>query len=279
MTPPLSPNALTDRRSAAFSARAAFAGTQRAWTSRRSFSRVHRRAHDRCSLRVAAGHRYIPRVIERRRDPAAPTLIGSAMDDRQILEGVRRADPRAFGALHDRVRPLVDKTLVRLLGRKDHEHDDLAQLALVEIVTSLQRFRGDCSLDTWVARIAARVVYDQFARRKSARRVFSTDPSDDVDAASRANPERDVALRGLLGRVRAHLDTLEPNKAWTLMLHDVCGYDLREIADITGSSIAAAQTRLSRGRRELRALVEGDPELASQVHATHVNATKEERDD
>jgi hypothetical protein len=36
-------------------------------------------------------------------------------------------------AFHDRVRPAIDRTLVRLLGRRDVDHDDLAQRALIEL--------------------------------------------------------------------------------------------------------------------------------------------------
>jgi RNA polymerase sigma-70 factor (ECF subfamily) len=190
----------------------------------------------------------------------------SSLDDAQLLDAVRRGDPSAAGALHDRARPLVVRTVARLLGRTDWDREDLVQQALIELVTTIERFRGDCTLDGWISMISARVVYKHIRKRKTERRVFAGPMIDDVIGAQRTG--RDAALRGLIERVRAHLDALEPKKAWTFMLHDVCGYDLREIAEITGASVAAAQTRLTRGRRELHERIAADPELTNWIEET-----------
>lgn len=165
-------------------------------------------------------------------------------------------------ALYDRARPGVDKTILRILGGRDADHDELAQLALIQLVESMERFRGECSLDTWISRVAAYTVYGQLPKRRTQRRIFSRAPVGDVHDPFADGPEERAAKRSTLARVRQHLDALDPDKAWTLVLHDVCGYDLREIALITTASVTAAQTRLFRGRRELQARIEADPELA-----------------
>ena len=50
-------------------------------------------------------------------------------------------------------------------------------------------------------------------------------------------------------------------------LHDVYGYDLREIAEITGASMTSTQTRLVRGRLEVHDRIAADPELANLLEA------------
>lgn len=187
------------------------------------------------------------------------------LDDAEILEGVRRGDVSAAAALHDRARPQVDRTIQRLLGRRDRDHEDLAQLSLIEIVRSLRGFRGECSLDTWTSRVTAHTVFKELRRRRTERRVFDVTVDASTLDVSPADPDRTASMRSALHRVRHHLSAIDSVKAWTVLLHDVSGYDLREIAEITEVSVAAAQTRLVRGRRELHARIESDPELRELI--------------
>lgn len=204
---------------------------------------------------VAAGQpRSEPRSVTR-------VVATPQLDDVEILEACRRGDPSAAAALHARVRPVVDATVARLLGRKDARFEDLAQIAMIELVRSIERFRGECSLDTWTGRVTAHAIFKELRRRKLERRVFVMEGPDD-EAPESGDACAAAEARSTLRRVREHLSELDPVKAWTLLLHDVGGYDLKEIAEITGASIAAAQSRLVRGRAELHARLEADPELA-----------------
>jgi RNA polymerase sigma-70 factor (ECF subfamily) len=191
-------------------------------------------------------------------EPSAP-----ALDDSELLSALRRGDPLAATALHDRVRPQVDRTIYRLLGRGDVDHGDLAQLAMIELVYTIGRYRGDCSLDSWTSTITAHVVYKHIRRRKLERRIFAgLDPEQTGIPRSTSFTGRQAAARSSMQRVLRHLEAVDEGKAWTFVLHDVCGYDLRETAQITGVSVAAAQTRLVRGRREIHERIANDPELA-----------------
>jgi RNA polymerase sigma-70 factor (ECF subfamily) len=188
-----------------------------------------------------------------------------SLDDSELLAALRRADPSAATALHDRVRPQVDRTIARLLGRRDADHEDLAQLAMIELVTTIDRYRGECSLDTWTSTLTARVVYKQIRKRRVERRFLGAADAEDYVARAPAPTERAAIARNLMQRVRGHLSAIDQDKGWTFLLHDVCGYDLQEIAQITNVSVSAAQTRLVRGRRELHERIAADPEISGHV--------------
>jgi RNA polymerase sigma-70 factor (ECF subfamily) len=200
---------------------------------------------------------------------SAPPLL----DDVQLIAALRDGDASAAASFHDRARPVVDRTIHRLLGRHDRDHDDLAQMALVEIICSVDRFRGECALDGWIATVTAHTVFKHLRRRKTESRIFGLDESDERPSGQAA-PDRQRVLRTAVDRIRGHLDALESNKAWTFLLHDVCGYDLREIAEITEVSVVAAQGRLSRGRRELLARLREDPELVELLEGTGLEVAR-----
>jgi len=198
--------------------------------------------------------------------PPAPTPRA----DEALVAALRRGDPSAATAFYDRAQSIVRRTVARLLGRYDSDVDDAAQLALIEIVDSIERFRGDCPLDAWLSVVAARVVYKMIRRRVVERRVFSDVPLQAVAVGS-STTARDITLRDSMRRLEKLLAKVDRNRLWAFLLHDAYGFDLREVASITGVSTAAAQTRLTRGRREVQERIERDPELA-QTFAEWSNA-------
>ena len=184
----------------------------------------------------------------------------AALSDEQLVAAANSGDDRVASALCLRVTPQVDRTIRRLLGRFDADHEDLSQLCLVEIINTIGRYRGDCTLDRWVQSVTAHVVFKHLRRRKLERRIFTQLLADDAHAGP-INLDRAAITRAVLVRIAAHLDGVSAPRAWAFVLHDALGYDLTEVAEMTACSVAAAQSRLSRGRRELHERIADDPEL------------------
>jgi RNA polymerase sigma-70 factor, ECF subfamily len=189
-----------------------------------------------------------------------PATATPVVDDSQLLAAMRAGDKSVAPAFYDRVRPQVDRTLLRLFRHYDVDHEDLRQLALIELVMTIGKFRGECSLDSWVGALTARIVFKHLRRRQAERRLFGALERDDAGPPSGVGA--DPLVRNLMQHASGHLQSMEPNRAWAFFLHDVLGYELRELAQIMGISVSAAQSRLVRGRRELHGRFASDPELA-----------------
>jgi RNA polymerase sigma-70 factor, ECF subfamily len=190
-------------------------------------------------------------------DAAAPDAT-PAFSDATLLAELARRSPAASAAFYARARPIIDRTLSRLVGPKDADYEDIAQAALFELVSSSGRFRGECPLDAWFSIVSARVAYRHIRRRRLERRVFAEPLLEPLQSVSPAAFES----RRAVDQIRTHLGRMDPKRAWAFLLHDVYGYDLEQIGEIMGSSVSAAQSRLVRGRREVHERIARDPTLA-----------------
>jgi RNA polymerase sigma-70 factor (ECF subfamily) len=179
----------------------------------------------------------------------------SLTSDDELLDAVREGDDRVAAVLYEKLFPTVDRSLCRLFGGRDVDHDDLVQSSFLHIVSSIaaRKFHGDCPISAWAAAVATRVGLMALRSRCRERRVVHRGASiDDAGAAApRYEIDRQLVAREDVRRLQSALASINALRAETLFLHDVAGYPIAEIATITGASAAAVQSRLVRGRREL----------------------------
>jgi len=177
--------------------------------------------------------------------------------DEELAEAIARSDRKLGDLLYRRLIRTVDGTLFRTLGHRDPQHDDLVQAAFVQIVTTLskRRFAGACSLKAWAGAITCRVALNTIRSRRVENRVLDRSPEGVQLASTRLddeNPDELVQLRRQMDLVRSLLGAMSPERAEAVLLHDMLGHELSEMAVLLGTSVAAAQSRLVRGRRELQ---------------------------
>lgn len=174
-------------------------------------------------------------------------------------------DERIARELYRKLLPTVESALYRVLGRREHDHDDLVQSSFEQIVVTIsqRRYAQACSLNTWASTIAAHTALKSLRARYRQRRVFDArlGPAELAEfATAQDDVEGIVGDRRALDRLRVRLSELPVAQAEAVVLHDLMGRPLAEVATLTGASVAAAQSRLVRGRKALLARLAADGE-------------------
>lgn len=221
----------------------------------------------RCLLPTRSGYSVIGMAIPARRSESnvrhlrpvpAPSheQAPREISDEELIEAIVGGDGSQAGVLYDHLIGVVDRTLTRLFGRREDDHEDLVQASFEQIVLTLHRGRyaRACSLKTWASAITSHVGMNALRSRRRERNYIDRNQENPEELPRHCvDGERQAMVGAEVERVRRHFNAMKPERAETLFLHDVLGHELAEIAVLMGVSVAAAQSRLIRGRKELRA--------------------------
>ena len=187
------------------------------------------------------------RVVAQDRGMNSPVSSADATDIRATLAG----DEDAFARLLKRHQAAVYSQMWHFSRDRDTV-DELVQEVFIEVFVSLGKFKGRAPFLHWVRRIATRVGYRHWKRRKREQQVNET-----VQALSRneylePTPHNPSAAGQYLFEL---LEGLRPKDRLVLTLHYFEGCATKEIADRLGLSPLHVRVRMHRARRKLRDLL------------------------
>ena len=133
--------------------------------------------------------------------------------------------------------------LARAMERDAGKARDLEQDIHLELWRSFARFDGECSLKTWVFRVAHNVAADHVGR--AMRQPTTTDIEEAGHLSAADAGEGAQADRHAMDRVRAIIRTLPLLDAQVILLW-LEGHSGADIAEVTGLTSGAVATRISR---------------------------------
>ena len=178
-----------------------------------------------------------------------------AETETELLAAVRRGDQSAWRTLVERHEGAVAAVVIGMLGRGD-EADDVGQETFIRFYRSLDSFRGEASLKTWLQRIATNLSLNALKRRKRGLRRFI-----DMDDADEAMPQlqsdgtaRQAALTDA-ELVRAAVASLADKHRPVVVLRMIEGYSTRETAEMLDLPEGTVLSRLSRAMDQLKVLL------------------------
>jgi len=181
-----------------------------------------------------------------------------------LLTAARKGDRAALSTLLERHQQKVFGFGVKMCGDSE-DAKDVAQDTLLTMARSVKDFRGDASLSTWLYTVARSFCIKKRRRAKGVPAFH--EPLDKVTHENvgepAATPEQALLGREARATVAAALDALEPEAREVVVLRDIEELTASEVAEVTGTSVAAVKSRLHRARAALRerllAVVGGEP--------------------
>ncbi len=185
------------------------------------------------------------------------------MDDGGLVSRAKGGDLQAAELLLARHQNVAYATALRLLGEKS-DAEDIAQDALVKAYTRLAELEDGASFPAWLRRIAVNLSLNALRRRGLLRfeplegvapAGEAERPARDFSDVRQRTPEEDVVALALRDEIEGFVRQLPAEQRVAVVLRDMYGYDVAEVAELQRCGLSAAKMRIARGRAHLRRLV------------------------
>ncbi len=132
--------------------------------------------------------------------------------------------------------------------------EDLVQEVFLQAHRKLAGFRGESTLGTWLYRLTMNHCLDHL-RGRQAKMSRATESLDDEDAAEPMAPAPAVPPAISRMDLEKAIAALPPGSRAAFLLHDVEGFEHREIAAILGVSEGTSKSQVHKARLKLRAIL------------------------
>ncbi|MGQ9591685.1 MAG: RNA polymerase sigma factor [Planctomycetota bacterium] len=171
-------------------------------------------------------------------------------EDRELVERVLAGEPEAFEGLVRRYNRMAGSIAYAIL--KDfHLAEDAVQDAFLKAFSSLPSLRDPAQFKFWFAELVRSKALDALRRKKTASsRIERRGAAEALRAARSA--EEDEIREELRARVRAAIEELPEADRLAVVLKHLEGMSYREIAELTGTTVGAVESRLFRARQALK---------------------------
>jgi len=169
--------------------------------------------------------------------------------DLELLEMARGGDQRAFAEIVEKYKGRVANVVKGMMGDVP-EAEDVGQEVFIRFYNSLDRFRGESSLATYLTRIAINLSLNELKRKKRTYSLYREDGEEQrwPEVSDEGRPEEKRDTREVVEKA---LQQLEDGYRAVVVLRLIEGYSTKETAELLGIPLGTVLSRLSRAQKQL----------------------------
>lgn len=194
------------------------------------------------------------------RPKKSPAEQNEGLVSSELIDRCRSGDQAAWKELVDLTYRDVYSLCLRILGDPD-DASEATQDAFLKAWRGLKGFRGDAMFTTWLYRVATNAAISKHrSRTRRTKHEARTDDEMLAQIPSAASTETTAGARLEVREVEQALALLPESYRAALVLKDVYGLTIEEIAKQLDCSETNAKVRIHRARKKLKEIVYGDPD-------------------
>lgn len=181
------------------------------------------------------------------------------MNEQELIQRLRQQDEPAFRWVVEQYRNRVYHTALNIV-QNPAEAEDAAQETFIQVFESIDRFRQDASLSTWIYRIAVRKALDKLRRQKTRQRLQQFIPwwmpEESKSAGEFHHPGIEAEHKEKSAILFKAIQSLPEKQRLAFTLIKVQGMSYEEATEIMQQHIKALESLISRAKANLQKKLE-----------------------
>ena len=180
------------------------------------------------------------------------------MNENLIIPQLQKGSESAFKELVDTFQEKVLNTCLGFVPNR-HDAEDIVQEVFIEVFRSVEKFRGDSKLSTWIYRITTTKCLEHIRGKKRLKRqaffkslIGMSEKADRIAAFDFDHPGILLENKERAEKLFEAIDKLPDNQRIAFTLHKIEGLSYKEITEIMELSLSSIESLMFRAKKNLK---------------------------
>jgi len=183
------------------------------------------------------------------------------LTEQELIQQLKEGDEAAFKYLVDTYKDRVFNTAIGIVQNAE-DAEDVTQEVFIQVYRSIQNFKGESKLSTWLYRIATTRALDLLRSRKSKKRfgllqrLFGEENEPVFELPDFNHPGVALDRKENAARLFKAINQLPENQKVAFTLHKIEDLSYQEISEIMKTSLPAVESLMHRAKQNLKKILE-----------------------